>query len=240
MNKKVQKFNNFSNLLHLINSGGIIILKVNSISSFSFNEFLKTDLEISYPNQIQYAEIDEIEIIQDDFTSSFTRLWIKSLSLVEQRGLPSGYYLFVNKDIRAYHPASINLQERSTKTAGAIGLLYGMFTKNVGKGIKTFSTVFKIRQASSISDFFKQTINNNNSQSRQQKQQHEFVKPELDYAYEIIGVKRNSTIEEIKKARKILMKEYHPDLNPNNREECTKYCATINNAFDLIMKSKGK
>lgn len=51
--------------------------------------------------------------------------------------------------------------------------------------------------------------------------------------YEVLGVSRDATDEEIKKAYRALTKKYHPDLNPGN-EEAARKMTDINNAYDQI------
>lgn len=51
--------------------------------------------------------------------------------------------------------------------------------------------------------------------------------------YSILGVSRNASDEEIKKAYRKLAKQYHPDLHPND-EEAAKKMAEINAAYDQI------
>jgi curved DNA-binding protein CbpA len=40
----------------------------------------------------------------------------------------------------------------------------------------------------------------------------------MENLYEILGVKSNATLKEIKKRHKILAKQYHPDKNPGNKD----------------------
>ncbi len=53
-----------------------------------------------------------------------------------------------------------------------------------------------------------------------------------DY-YSILGINRNSTIDEIKKAYRKLAHQYHPDKNPNNKDAEAKF-KEINNAYQTL------
>jgi DnaJ-class molecular chaperone len=49
-----------------------------------------------------------------------------------------------------------------------------------------------------------------------------------------------SSFEEIKKSYKTLVKKYHPDLNPDNKEECEKKIKEINEAYEFLSKKLEK
>lgn len=52
--------------------------------------------------------------------------------------------------------------------------------------------------------------------------------------YEILGVNRNATAQEIKKAYRQLAKKWHPDLNRDNVEVAGKKMREINVAYDTL------
>jgi len=54
-----------------------------------------------------------------------------------------------------------------------------------------------------------------------------------DY-YEVLGVSKTATDEELKKAYRRLAKQHHPDANPDNKEEAEKKFKEINEAYENL------
>ena len=54
-----------------------------------------------------------------------------------------------------------------------------------------------------------------------------------DY-YEVLGVSKTATDEEIKKAYRRLAKKYHPDANPDNKEEAEAKFKEVNEAYETL------
>jgi len=59
-----------------------------------------------------------------------------------------------------------------------------------------------------------------------------------DY-YQILGVEKNSSMEDIKKAYRNLAKQYHPDKNPNNKEAEEKF-KEISEANEVLSNTEKK
>ena len=59
-----------------------------------------------------------------------------------------------------------------------------------------------------------------------------------DY-YEVMGVSRGASDDEIKKAFRKLAKQYHPDLNPGNKEAEAKF-KEVNEAYEVLSDKEKK
>ena len=60
-----------------------------------------------------------------------------------------------------------------------------------------------------------------------------------DY-YEVLGVDKNASPDEIKKAYRKLAKKYHPDLNPNNKEEAETKFKEASEAYEVLSNAEKK
>ena len=54
----------------------------------------------------------------------------------------------------------------------------------------------------------------------------------IDY-YNVLGINKNATTDEVRKAYRKLARKYHPDLNPNNKEAEKKF-QEINEANEVL------
>lgn len=60
-----------------------------------------------------------------------------------------------------------------------------------------------------------------------------------DY-YEILGVSKNATADEIKTAYRRLAKQYHPDMNPQNKSQAEEKFKELSEAYEVLIDPKKK
>jgi len=60
-----------------------------------------------------------------------------------------------------------------------------------------------------------------------------------DY-YEILGVSKSASSDEIKQAYRRLAKQYHPDMNPNDRKNAEEKFKELSEAYEVLIDSKKK
>ena len=65
------------------------------------------------------------------------------------------------------------------------------------------------------------------------------VSEKRDY-YEVLGVGRDASDAEIKRAYKKMILKYHPDRNPDNKEEAREKSKEINEAYDVLKDPQKK
>jgi DnaJ-class molecular chaperone len=58
--------------------------------------------------------------------------------------------------------------------------------------------------------------------------------------YDVLGINTDATADDIKKAYKALSKQWHPDKNPNNKEEATKKFQEIAEAYAILSDPEKK
>jgi len=58
-----------------------------------------------------------------------------------------------------------------------------------------------------------------------------------DY-YDVLGIQKNASPEQIKKAYRDKAKQYHPDMNPNNKKEAEEKFKEISEAYEVLMDTQ--
>lgn len=92
---------------------------------------------------------------------------------------------------------------------------------------------------------YKQNSNSYESNSYYEERKEENVLDEFKQfyspsAYIVLGVSQNDSFSDIKKSYRVLVRIYHPDLNPDETEQYTEISQNINEAYSKLKKIHGK
>jgi hypothetical protein len=223
-------------------SNEICILIAKTGTGSLLNDVLKNLFIKNFNGRLAFGEIDISNVDNKNVDILYFLNSFSGIGLHLPKEILPGYYLFKNGKLLGYHPGTLDItkfdleQKQTTLRAILNGLVVGLI-ENSKKGWETFFQTIYEAQAKKVFEFFNDRLNNKDETNSNKKQQFVF-KDELSRAYSILGVKPDSTDDEIKTAWKSLQKEFHPDMSVNNKEKHTKIISEINNAYDLIKKSR--
>lgn len=228
-----------------ISSNTICVLSAYARPGLGFNKVLRSKLENEFADSITTGEMDiskmnyRSKVIQDFIKNSMSQIGLTAIDSI----LP-GYYLFKDGILRAYHPATIDPSKIDTRVHGIAalfgalaGVIVGVVEKNVTKGFDVFLEATEAPVSLNVFQFFIEILGAKGKSYSQQRQQFVYNE-ELNNAYNLLKVPPTATDGEITKAWKKLQRENHPDFHPTDVEARTKFCAELNNAYELIRKSR--
>jgi hypothetical protein len=239
-----------SNLASFIGSAEITVIRVTTRPGIHFNAFLEGQLKAAFPGR---TKTGCLHIRPNDYRNTvikeFLRSWIPKIGLAGTNSILPGYYLFQKGSLLAYHPGTIDLNQtdlqvqKVTFIAGSIlGILIGLLEKSTLKGVQTFAATMEAPTGMKVFEFFKKALYSKTfNYSQQQKHaQQDILDEEIKKAYKLLNVLPTATDAEVRRARNIAIKAVHPDKNGLNQEACNQLTAEINNAYELITKSRAK
>jgi hypothetical protein len=234
-----------ANFNEFVKSNDICILKAQVGKSIGFGSLVKSQFDKDQPGKANYGWIDIKRVsYRSRAIQNFIKIDLPRIGLNTGNTIPPGYYLFKNGELKAYHPGTFDVGKLDPNVAGfamlsgaIAGVIVGLVKKSASKGFDVFLEAMEMPVALKVSEFFKEILNAKTS-SYSQKRQQVVYNEEISNAYRLLQVTSNATDVEITKAWKNLLSEHHPDRHPNDIAAKNKYCAELNNAYDLIRKHR--
>ena len=231
-----------ANFPHFINSSKITVIKAGLEEVLDFNATLNSQLNQFYKDTIK---IGYINIESLDYTDEFVRSLIGEkmihIGLESSDKMSPGYYLFKNSRLVAYHPGTFDIskldpqvQKATLWTGVALAVIAGFSNNSFASALLTFSATMDASTGMNISKFFKEVLESKDEVDILRKQKRIFLS-EIDKAYAFLKVSKFASDDEVKKAWKRMLVEFHPDKSTENKDVRTKLTISINEAFDIIM-----
>lgn len=209
----------------------------NGTLNSQLNQFFKSSISIGFLN------IDSLNY-SDIFVQSLIGEKMINIGLDGSDSVLPGYYLFKDSLLVGYHPGTFDISkldpsvQKTTLWFGiAMGVLSGITTKSFATGLLTFSAVMDASTGMNIFKFFKEILESKSELDIRRRQKIVFL-TEIDKAYALLRVSKTATDEEVKKAWKRMLVEFHPDKSKDDKEKRTKLTVSINEAYEIIMSHR--
>lgn len=234
--------NQFENF---VASSKMSVIRIAADENITFNQTLYSQLNIFFRQTLKIAMIDSRHANYDDlFLKSLVNDQMANIGLLVSESVLPGYYLFKNAKLVAYHPGTFDISKLSPEVQKAsmwfglgLGVLSAFMQKSLASGLLTFSAAMEVPTGMNIFQFFKEVLESKNEIDIRRKQKFVFL-TEIEKAYAFLKVAKTASDQEVKKAYHEMLKEFHPDKSPDEKEARTKITVRINEAYDLIMSHR--
>lgn len=162
--------------------------------------------------------------------------------------IPTGYYLFADGDVRAFHPGLVDFQ--NDKLSVGIGALFALGTL-LTKTSKTLWHAFDIAHAEAsqrVISFFTpiaETFRDHSARTRTIPPPAPPPPPlldELTQAFAVLGLDESAMLADVKQRRMDLVKQWHPDQfarDPIAFDHANTMLTQINAAYGLVLVRRG-
>lgn len=225
------------NKLCVIKAGIADIANFNNTLNNQLNQVYKTALKIGF------IDIDNLNY-NDEFIQSIIDKQMINIGLNSSTSMLPGYYLFKDSLLVAYHPGTFdiskldpNIQKASMWFGLALAVISGFAQKSFASGLLTFSATMEVPTGMNIFQFFKEILETKSEVEIRRKQSKVFLN-EIDKGYAFLKVSKFASDEDVKKAWKNMLKEFHPDKSIEDKEARTKLCVSINEAYEIIVNHR--
>lgn len=231
-----------ADFFHFININKITVIKAGLEEVLDFNATLNSQLKQFYKDTIKigYINIESLDYT-DEFVRSLIGEKMMHIGLESSDMMSPGYYLFKNSRLVAYHPGTFDIskldpqvQKATLWTGVALAVIAGFSNNSFASALLTFSATMDASTGMNISKFFKEVLESKDEVDILRKQKRIFLS-EIDKAYAFLKVSKFASDDEVKKAWKRMLVEFHPDKSTENKDARTKLTISINEAFDIIM-----
>lgn len=234
-----------ADLFKFIDTNKISVIKAGLEKVVDFNSTLNSQLNQFYKNTIKigYINIESLDYADESVRSLIGEKMI-NIGLESSDKMSPGYYLFKNSRLIAYHPGTFDIskldpevQKATIWTGIALAVIAGISDKSFATALLTFSATMDASTGMNISKFFREVVESKDEIDILKKQKAVFLS-EIDKAYALLKVSKFASDNEVKKAWKIMLKEFHPDKSKEEKESRTKITVSINEAYELIVNHR--